>query len=340
VRQSPPLERPQTVQQKEHMPLSLSALPVARRGSGSSSSDSGAEGPIFCGSRSSTSASDQGGGHSVLTVKNTFIDDVISLSGDEQPEWEPDRARTCPAGLLEPQGLTATADDSDHGGSDGTQSDACFYESTPWADSPVARAAARLPGPPAESAQQDVEVVLQVPLRVRPGHPLASGASSGLELDVTHEGGHTVIRLRVGAGQPGDVALASPPAVAPARPAVAGGQASSPGTSRDSGAPARPRPPKRAGATDAPAPQDLTVCRHWKNRGWCRYRETCKFQHPDHERGAGIAAAVGAAAASAQQRQAAPRPAAQPSAGRAAAARAERRRILAEAGATIDRARG
>lgn len=312
------------------MPLSLLALPIARRGSGSSSSDFGAEGPIFCGSGSSTSASDQGGGktrsswltHTAsLTVKNTFFE-LASLSGDEQPEGEPRGAQTCRARLLEPQGLTAFAagDDADHSGSDGTSSGTCFCESTPWGDSPVARAAARLPGPPAESAQQGAEVVLQVPLRVQSGHPLARGASSGFEFDVTHEGGQTIIRLRVGAGQPGDVALASPPAVAPARSTVAGQglQASSPRTSKDGGAPAPPRRASAAAAGARPAGEKgLVVCRHWKNKGWCKFQDTCKFQHPDHKRGVGLLAAAGATAAPAQQQPAVLGPAAQPGARKA-----------------------
>jgi hypothetical protein len=29
------------------------------------------------------------------------------------------------------------------------------------------------------------------------------------------------------------------------------------------------------------------VCCHWKNKGWCKYQECCKFQHPAHKRGVG-----------------------------------------------------
>jgi len=29
------------------------------------------------------------------------------------------------------------------------------------------------------------------------------------------------------------------------------------------------------------------VCCHWKNKGWCRYQDSCKFQHPEHKRGVG-----------------------------------------------------
>merc|ERR1712061_450568 len=27
------------------------------------------------------------------------------------------------------------------------------------------------------------------------------------------------------------------------------------------------------------------VCRHWKNKGWCKYQTTCMFLHPEHRRG-------------------------------------------------------
>jgi len=31
------------------------------------------------------------------------------------------------------------------------------------------------------------------------------------------------------------------------------------------------------------------VCCHWKNKGWCKYATTCKFQHPAHKQGVGKA---------------------------------------------------
>jgi len=50
------------------------------------------------------------------------------------------------------------------------------------------------------------------------------------------------------------------------------------------------------------------VCCHWKNKGWCRYQDTCKFQHPPHKQGAGLAADAASALAQqhAQQRRHAP----------------------------------
>eukprot|EP00405_Crypthecodinium_cohnii_P021605 CAMPEP_0206469888 /NCGR_PEP_ID=MMETSP0324_2-20121206/30573_1 /ASSEMBLY_ACC=CAM_ASM_000836 /TAXON_ID=2866 /ORGANISM="Crypthecodinium cohnii, Strain Seligo" /LENGTH=403 /DNA_ID=CAMNT_0053943783 /DNA_START=131 /DNA_END=1338 /DNA_ORIENTATION=- len=41
-------------------------------------------------------------------------------------------------------------------------------------------------------------------------------------------------------------------------------------------------------AAEAPKARSTTiVCCHWKNKGWCRYQEQCKFAHPDHKRGVG-----------------------------------------------------
>lgn len=34
------------------------------------------------------------------------------------------------------------------------------------------------------------------------------------------------------------------------------------------------------------------VCCHWKNKGWCKYAGTCKFQHPAHKQGVGKAQKV------------------------------------------------
>lgn len=34
------------------------------------------------------------------------------------------------------------------------------------------------------------------------------------------------------------------------------------------------------------------VCCHWKNKGWCRYQRSCRFQHPAHKQGAGGATGI------------------------------------------------
>jgi hypothetical protein len=248
---------------------------------------------------SSTSASD-GGDERSVTVKNTFLDVSCQLGEDFEQEprgaktwslgaWT---AQTCAARLLEPQ--RPEADD------DGPR----LFESTPWGDSPAARAASLLP--------QESEVLLQVPLRVCPGHPLAGGALGGLEVEVRHEDGQTVVSLRIGAGRSGDVALASPPFVASAATSAAPSQtsskASSPTAAKEAAAPPPPSaPPRRAGAKGAGArpagEKSFMVCCHWKNKGWCKYKDTCKFQHPDHKKGAGLAAAAQAATAALTQQQ-------------------------------------
>merc|ERR1740138_312811 len=37
-----------------------------------------------------------------------------------------------------------------------------------------------------------------------------------------------------------------------------------------------------------PAPTEeksIMVCRHWRNKGWCRMEDKCKFLHPENKRG-------------------------------------------------------
>jgi len=36
-----------------------------------------------------------------------------------------------------------------------------------------------------------------------------------------------------------------------------------------------------------PPKKNVSVCCHWKNKGWCKYQSQCKFQHPAHKRGVG-----------------------------------------------------
>jgi len=160
------------------MPLSLTTLPIARRGSPMFSLDAAAEGSpgLSAGRRvgfsgcSSTSASD-GGDERSVTVKNTFLDVSCQPCGEDFEQeplgaqtWSAGAwtAQTCAASLLEPQRPEADDDDGPR-----------LFESTPWGDSPAARAASLFP--------QESQVLLQVPLRVCPGHPLAGGAFGGFE---------------------------------------------------------------------------------------------------------------------------------------------------------------
>jgi len=294
------------------MPLSLTTLPIAKRGSQLFSLDAAEEGlDLSAGRRaavrfsscSSTSASD-GGDERSVTVKNTFVD-VSYQPCAEDFEERPWGAQTWSVGAWaaqtraarppEPQTLRAVDDGP------------CLFETTPWGDSPAARGASLFPQEPAG------QVLLQVPLLVCPGHPLAGGALGGFEVEVRHEDGQTVVTLRIDARRSGDVALASPPFVASPAPSTApsqtSSQASSPTAAKDGAAPPPPlAPPRRAGAKGAGArpagEKSSMVCCHWKNKGYCKYKDGCKFQHPDHKKGAGLAAAaLAATAALAQQRQ-------------------------------------
>lgn len=41
----------------------------------------------------------------------------------------------------------------------------------------------------------------------------------------------------------------------------------------------------------------IIVCRHWKSKGWCRMESACKFAHPEHKCGVGVAGPKGASGA-------------------------------------------
>mmetsp|Transcript_10916 Transcript_10916/g.29059 ORF Transcript_10916/g.29059 Transcript_10916/m.29059 type:complete len:331 (+) Transcript_10916:112-1104(+) len=174
---------------------------------------------------------------------------------------------------------------------------------------PQARPAEEPPPAPAEKT-----VMLQIPLQVAAAHPLAAGVVSGLEvslLETRLEDGCMIINLRVDVGAGGAVAFEPSLAPVPVAPAPA-----------PAPAPARTRAvlAKHQLGSGKAAPRAVErsamVCCHWKNKGWCKFQDTCKFQHPDHKRGVGLAAAAGAAVLARQQR-AAPSPAAQPVAGEA-----------------------
>jgi len=40
-------------------------------------------------------------------------------------------------------------------------------------------------------------------------------------------------------------------------------------------------------ALSSPSAANSAVCCHWKNKGWCKYQQACKFLHPEHKRGVG-----------------------------------------------------
>lgn len=46
----------------------------------------------------------------------------------------------------------------------------------------------------------------------------------------------------------------------------------------------------KAGLTGSVGRKCQLVCCHWRQKGWCRYEDNCKFLHPEHKRGAGMGA--------------------------------------------------
>jgi len=41
-------------------------------------------------------------------------------------------------------------------------------------------------------------------------------------------------------------------------------------------------------AATATTQSEVAVCCHWKNKGFCRYKDDCKFEHPAYKQGVGI----------------------------------------------------
>lgn len=307
--------------------LALPTLPISRRGDGHSpfgapACGQGQRADRCPSDRLTTPSSSDLEDSCRVTVKNTFID--VSPAPSDVEDWgaEPRGAWSCKARLLDPsaalpggrlreaQNLLPSAEqceggdgsESEGGGSGSTPRQPAASDGTPWGDSPVARAAGLLPGPappgllpgPAPRGQA-AEMTLQIPLRVGEGHPLSAGVLDGLKVEVTVVDGKTVISLRVDTGHRGDVALDSLPFVTsagrdPGLLASAGGsQPAPPGQwAQRSSAASRKAASRRAqGEKDG---KSIMVCCHWKNKGWCRYQDTCKFQHPAHKRGAGLPA--------------------------------------------------
>jgi len=165
---------------------------------------------------------------------------------------------------------------------------------------PQARPAEEPPPAPAEKT-----VMLQIPLQVAAAHPLAAGVVSGLEvslLETRLEDGCMIINLRVDVGAGGAVAFEPSLAPVPVAPAPA-----------PAPAPARTRAvlAKHQLGSGKAAPRAVErsamVCCHWKNKGFCKYGNSCKFLHPEHKRGAGLPGG-GLAGSAVQAQRPAPRP--------------------------------
>lgn len=236
-----------------------------------------------------------------FSVNNTFInfesDDADDYDGDMQRKGR--RTRTAPAQLLTlPSALFLNDDD---GGAE--SSEECNYE--PFAATPVTdrfAASALVVSfclPPGSSGQWPPAVAT----------PVFSGhlATSTFVVSVAQVGGGLVLQIpshavlevcvtesQVGSASPPgavrvEVLLGSPQglrAVASDEPPV--GKALSKRVVRRIRArmAAKATPPVEAGRADAG--KTASVCCHWKNKGFCRYLDSCKFQHPVYKQGMGL----------------------------------------------------
>ena len=184
-----------------------------------------------------------------------------------------------------------------------------------------------LPCPAPAQAREARQVMLQVPLELA----AASQAGSGdLQVAVVSSasqslGGSTVIDLRVVVGPSGELEVFRSPvgqqllsAALGSLAAVKTSSASMEPSKSSTSVPPSPAPESATPADDVPPEVPLPpaqrretraktaptgakssmVCCHWKNKGWCRYQENCRFAHPEHKRGVGLNAGKGAAVAS------------------------------------------
>lgn len=82
----------------------------------------------------------------------------------------------------------------------------------------------------------------------------------------------------------------------------------------DPGAPAEPHPstgarPDSTQSDDqdvtlaGPQAKNSSVCCHWKNKGFCKFGNTCRFAHPEHKKGAGRVTPAPSAGAAAPRRR-------------------------------------
>lgn len=178
------------------------------------------------------------------------------------------------------------------------------YKATPGLlQPPGARPAEESLAPPAPAeppAPAGRTVMLQIPLQVACAHPLAAGVVSGLEVSILEtrlEDGCMVINLRVDVGAGGAVAFE--PSLAPRPPPPA-----------PTPAPAALAERRRGSGKAAPRAVEgsAMVCCHWKNKGFCKYENSCKFQHPEHKRGVSLPGGAGLLRSAAQAQRSAPRP--------------------------------
>lgn len=133
------------------------------------------------------------------------------------------------------------------------------------------------------------QVLLQIPLQVSSCGPQVP---EDLEAVVTNlrsafEDGHTVIDLRV--------VLAPRASLSPSPPdgTASGGfsDAGDAGTGSFNSLSGAVCSPSTFVSEVSPSGQisrmSHMVCCHWKNKGWCKFQATCRFQHPADKRGVG-----------------------------------------------------
>mmetsp|Transcript_138027 Transcript_138027/g.428982 ORF Transcript_138027/g.428982 Transcript_138027/m.428982 type:complete len:364 (-) Transcript_138027:27-1118(-) len=134
-------------------------------------------------------------------------------------------------------------------------------------------------GPDRSSEGTPTQVLVPVVLNVDAGLAAAlpeaprclSAVLAGSSADV--ERGHLVLQVRIvlatehGTSTPSS---SSCPSTCASQPPALGAAESPP-----------------SGSSQASPAQQTLVCCHWKNKGWCRYQDSCKFLHPAHKRGVG-----------------------------------------------------
>lgn len=238
-----------------------------------------------------------------VTIRNTFID---LHTDDEQPSTlHTDGTQTCDASFFYQQAEESSIPEvwawpplqSSH-----DSQVRCLQTAMPHTS--------RSQQLPAVNQQQPATtmLVLQVPIEVECGaaQAMMQQALQHVETVVRSRSidpasGRQLLDLQVALGLPQPslgnrdaaqqhVPAASPAAVMPLAPQA---NASAPlSVALPGGFPPSKGSGRSPVAETSPGSSPL-VCCHWKNKGFCRYTDSCKFQHPPHKRGIGLQPAAG-----------------------------------------------
>lgn len=232
---------------------------------------------------SSTRASLSGMGDLRITVKNTFIDvEEVGEQANQEDDLYQRGARSCAARFstcATPKFIPCQSFWND------TPVAGDAIPSPPIAPPPFAEPEggsdegeeATPPGVEHKAGTRGnpkVQVQLQVPLEVNPEvAKLLSEVPNFLRVQlagtsIDHNTGGVVLDVRM--------VLAANRGM----PAAQAGAATAPGIET----------PQSGSSQGSPGRRRL-VCCHWKNKGWCRYQDNCKFLHPPHKRGIGASGA-------------------------------------------------